>query len=131
MKLYIVALLSALVGASGVYYSNVRHVFEGYYSLERGYYDNWHEFHAFSCERTKANSDAYFDGVQRFNVHTGPSIATLAHHVAEVDGMEETASADWHKQTVWIDYLKNHEVCVKNMGFGVDTCFDLYELGER
>lgn len=111
--------------------------FNGLYSIERGYLDNWHEFHAFSCERTKANGDEYSDGIQRFNIHTGPSIEALAKHVELVDGIQAAANSEWHKPLVVIDYKQNHEVCVKNMW--IDninhieplTCFDLYEMGER
>lgn len=119
------------IGAGIVYSTGARLELNRIYSIESGYLDNWHEFHAFSCERTKANGDAYNDGIQRFNIHTGPSIESLAKHMELVDGIDAVASLDWHKPLVVIDYKKNHEVCVKNMGYGADTCFDLYELGER
>lgn len=123
------------IGAGIVYSTGARLELNRIYSIESGYLDNWHEFHAFSCERTKANGDAYNDGIQRFNIHTGPSIESLAKHMELVDGIDVAASESWHKPLVVIDYRKNHEICVKHMwdtgGADPDTCFDLYELGER
>lgn len=128
-------LLGIAIGASVAIVGQVGKTFASKYSIEAGYFDEVHEFHPFGCERTRAGGDAYSTGVQRFVLTTGPSIEVLAKHQSLHYQYNETASPEWHKETIFIDYRKNHEVCVKHMwdvrGDDPLTCFDLYELGER
>jgi hypothetical protein len=124
---------------------------------EQGWRDNVGTFTPWICEKTKGNGDEYPTGAERFLVTMHESIKALGLHMEWSQGIDAEASPSWHQETVWIDYKKNHEVCVRNMpgiyvcdkslphragdeecpskgrkySGDVTRCFDLYEIGER
>lgn len=101
-----------------------------------GYTTEYGDFIPWACERTKGNSDALPNGVQRFLVHTGPDFETICNQQGYVTPADckEPQSPKWAGETVWIDYEKQHRVCVTNIqpfAGPQPLCFDLYDIGER